>query len=122
MDGAQKLPPRLLGTIRDRLVTGAPFPRLALAVAGWVRYASGVDERGRPIDVRDPLATRFARLGKEAGGNTDALADGFLKVAEVFGTDLPRDTAFAAALRTALRSLYEKGARNAVAAACEAGA
>ena len=33
MDGSQKLPQRLLGTIRDRLAAGQPFSRLALGVA-----------------------------------------------------------------------------------------
>jgi fructuronate reductase len=65
MDGSQKLPPRLLGTIRSRLAAGAPIPRLALAVAGWMRYVTGSDEHGRPIDVRDPLASRLQ--GQRAG-------------------------------------------------------
>ncbi len=62
MDGSQKLPQRFLATIRDRLAAGAPFDRLALGVAAWMRYVRGVDETGAPIDVRDPLAER----GEEA--------------------------------------------------------
>jgi fructuronate reductase len=61
MDGSQKLPQRLLGTVRDRIAAGASYSHLALAVAGWIRYASGSDERGAPIDVADPLAETFAR-------------------------------------------------------------
>jgi fructuronate reductase len=56
MDGSQKLPQRLLGTIRDRLEAGQPFDRLALGVAAWMRYALGTDEQGKAIDVRDPMA------------------------------------------------------------------
>src|SRR3712207_3223428 len=59
MDGSQKLPQRLLGTIRDRLTAGASIPRLALGVAAWMRYVTGIDERGQPIDVRDPLGARL---------------------------------------------------------------
>ena len=59
MDGSQKLPQRLLGTIRDRLAAGQPIARLALGVAAWMRYVGGVDEQGQPIDVRDPLADRL---------------------------------------------------------------
>ncbi len=44
MDGSQKVPQRLLGTIRARLAAGEPFGRLALGLAGWIRYASGRDE------------------------------------------------------------------------------
>ena len=62
MDGSQKLPQRLLGPIRDRLAAGASIRHLTLAVAGWIRYASGTDERGAPIDVQDPLAEVPVRL------------------------------------------------------------
>ena len=56
MDGSQKLPQRILGTIADNRAAGRPCPGLTLAVAAWMRYVGGVDERGRAIDVRDPLA------------------------------------------------------------------
>ena len=54
MDGSQKLPQRLLGTISDRLAAGTVPQGLCLAVAGWMRYVAGTDEAG-PIDVRDPV-------------------------------------------------------------------
>ncbi len=60
MDGSQKLPQRLLATVRERLARGLAMPRLALGVAGWIRYVGGVDEAGRPIDVQDPLAGLLA--------------------------------------------------------------
>ena len=47
MDGSQKLPQRLLGTIRDRLAAGAPIDRLALGVAAWMRYVTGTTRRAR---------------------------------------------------------------------------
>jgi len=56
MDGSQKLPQRLLGTIRDRIATETSFNRLVLTVAGWMRYILGRDEQGNPIEIRDPLA------------------------------------------------------------------
>ncbi len=62
MDGSQKLPQRLLGTIRDNLAAGRPIDRLALSVAGWMRYVYGRDEKGATIDVADPLSARFATL------------------------------------------------------------
>ena len=46
MDGSQKLPQRILGTIADDRAAGRPCPGLTLAVAAWMRYVGGVDERG----------------------------------------------------------------------------
>ncbi len=54
MDGSQKLPQRILGTIADNRAAGRPCPGLTLAVAAWMRYVGGVDERGEPIDVPRP--------------------------------------------------------------------
>ena len=59
MDGSQKLPQRLLGTIRDRLQRGLDMNRAALGVAAWMRYVTGIDESGKEIDVKDPLAANF---------------------------------------------------------------
>ena len=115
MDGTQKLPPRLLGTIRDRLAAGAPFPRLALAVAGWMKYVAGLDERGAPIDVRDPLAERLKTIAAAVGPASDRLAPAMLAIPEVFGHDLPRDPRFVSAVTEALKHLSAAGARLAVA-------
>ena len=62
MDGSQKLPQRLLGTARDRLARGLSITRIALGVAGWMRYVTGQDEHGREIDVRDPSRRGCGRL------------------------------------------------------------
>jgi fructuronate reductase len=114
MDGTQKLPQRLLGTIRDRLATGAPIDRLALGVAAWMRYVTGRDEHGGPIDVRDPLASRLASIGAAAGNDASALARGYLAVREVFGDDLPRNPAFVDTVTSALGRLLTQGARRTV--------
>ena len=71
MDGSQKLPQRLLDSVRDRLAVDAPIDRLALAIAGWIRFLRGVDENGEvhPIDdpLRDALATLLAQADAAAG-------------------------------------------------------
>lgn len=56
MDGSQKLPQRILGTLQTNLDAARPCAGLMLALAGWITYVSGTDLRGQPIDVRDPLA------------------------------------------------------------------
>ncbi len=110
MDGSQKLPQRLLGTIRDRIEAGEPRVRLTLGVAAWIRYASGIDENGAEIDVRDPLADRMHFLGQGAHTNPDAMATAFLGLAEVFGEDLPNVASFRQQLVTLLGQLLHQGA------------
>ena len=109
MDGSQKLPQRLLGTIRDRLKAGQNFDRLALGVAGWMRYVVGIDEKGDNIDVRDPLAMRMMAIAAEAGTDAEALYIGLVAMTEVFGTDLADNQAFGDAVVTQLENLFELG-------------
>jgi fructuronate reductase len=114
MDGSQKLPQRLLGTIRDRLARGQPVARLALGVAAWMRYVTGTDENGAVIDVRDPLAQRLHTIASAAGRNPGKLVNGLLQVREIFGDDLPQNPAFIAQLESHVASLFEKGAKATV--------
>ncbi len=110
MDGSQKLPQRLLGTARDLLAKGAPVDRIALGVAAWMRYVTGVDERGQPISVSDPMAERLAGLFAQTGPDPARLGAAYLGVSEVFG-DLGADPRFAVPVIDALARLYAKGAR-----------
>jgi len=114
MDGSQKLPQRLLGTVRDRLAKDEPIRRLALGVAAWMRYVTGRDERGEPIDVRDPMAERLRRTADEAGPEPRDIAQGLLGIGEIFGDDLPQNQAFTNAVTSALDTLFRKGAQATV--------
>jgi fructuronate reductase len=114
MDGSQKLPQRLLGTIRDRLAADAPIGRLTLGVAAWMRFVTGIDEKGEPIDVRDPMADRLRELSDGAAGDPQRLAEALMSVREVFGTDLPSDNRLREAVTAHLKSLFDNGARATV--------
>lgn len=116
MDGSQKLPPRILQTLRRRLARGLPSDRLLAAVAGWIRYAAGRDEAGDVIDVRDPLADELRALAADAGTDPSALASAFVAMEPVFGTDLPANAGFVEALAEQLGKLYRDGAAGVVAA------
>lgn len=118
MDGSQKLPQRILGTIAENRAAGRPVPGLTLAAAAWMRYASGRDEQGQPIEVKDPLAPRLAALWQDDPAATVA---GFLALSEVFPLVLRRDAGFATDLTVALRGLMEHGARAMVAGRASAG-
>jgi fructuronate reductase len=110
MDGSQKLPQRLLGTIGDRLAAGEPFTRLALGVAAWMRYVTGIDEAGNPIDVKDPLAARLRNIADTAGRDPGKLVDGLLAITEIFGPSLPANETFRSTVTIHLASLFERGA------------
>lgn len=114
MDGSQKLPQRLLGTARDRIRVGASIERIALAVAGWMRYVTGTDERGAAIDVRDPLASRLRALADAAGPDASRLVPALLGVREIFGEDLPAEPRFIMPVRNALAALFTNGAAYAI--------
>ena len=89
MDGSQKLPLRLLGTIRDNLAAGRT-PHYALrGVAGWMAYLARPEGAGGlALPVDDPLAGRLTALVR---GRRDPaeVVDALLGVREVFGDDLP---------------------------------
>ncbi|HTJ56456.1 MAG TPA: mannitol dehydrogenase family protein [Devosiaceae bacterium] len=116
MDGTQKLPQRLLGTIRDRLQAREPITRLALGVAAWMRYVTGIDEYGQPIDVKDPLAKRLRAIADASHNEPIRLAVGMLTVSEVFGTDLASNEEFRETVTAHLKSLLENGSAATVAA------
>jgi fructuronate reductase len=115
MDGSQKLPQRLLGTIRDRLGAGQTIERLGLGVAAWMRYVTGVDEKGGEIDVRDPLALKMHAIAADAGDDAEALFDGLVALSGIFGTDLADNAVFRETVVRHLESLFDKGVRETVA-------
>jgi len=120
MDGSQKLPQRILATVRENLAEGRSVTLGALAVAGWMRYVSGEDEAGRPIKVSDPLAPRLAAIVQAAGRDPPAIARGLLSVREIFDEDLHNEPRFAEPVARWLVSLYDRGAAASVARAVAA--
>nr|WP_218062771.1 mannitol dehydrogenase family protein [Phaeobacter sp. B1627] len=111
MDGSQKLPQRLLGTLRDNLENGREVGALCLAVAAWMRYAGGVDEAGQPIDVRDPMADTLRHLSERAASPAETVS-AFLSLSAIFPPDLVQP--LRAPLTTAAARLCALGARDAV--------
>jgi fructuronate reductase len=118
MDGSQKLPQRLLGSVRDRLNADQPIERLALAVAAWLHYLRGVDEAGRAYEIQDPLAGALAEAMAQADQASEGIADAqaaeqrrvevFTRRTLLFG-DLAACTRFVAAVARCTQSLRERG-------------
>ena len=109
MDGSQKMPQRILDTVRDRLRTGGTIDRLALTVAAWWWHqnAPGADD---PLAAELQAHWQRSGGGRAGAGGTDAvrLASSLTHFQPVFG-DLAGAAALVAALAPHLRSLAERG-------------
>jgi mannitol 2-dehydrogenase len=105
-ESSDRIPKWLLPVIRHQLATGGVITRSAAIVASWARYAEGVDEQGRPIEVVDRLAERLTESARRQREDPDA----FIANRDVFG-DLADDQRFMTAYRSALKALHEHGAR-----------
>lgn len=99
MDGSQKLPQRLLATVRARRAAGAEPRWAALAVAAWMRWVCVAP------DLDDPMAPRLrAAVG---GASPDEVVDGLLAINEIFGDDLRDDPVVRELLVDALKQIME---------------
>ena len=116
-DGSQKIPQRLLATLRDRLASAAPIAHLALALAGWLHFLRGHDEAGHRLPIDDPLAPALRALQQESDALPDARAraEHLTRFAPVFG-DLGGEPRLVAALVLPLQSLRERGVAATLAA------
>lgn len=121
MDGSQKLPPRLLDPIRQHLVAGHCFSHLALGVAGWMRYVSGVDEQGHAIEVIDPLVKQYQVI-HQTYSSAQERVHALLRIDSIFGHDLPKNKRFVSAVMNAYMSLLQQGAHQTVKALEHSGA
>lgn len=112
-DGTQKLPQRWLDSIRWHLKNGGSYDLLALGVAGWMRYVSGVGEQGQAIEIRDPMREQLAQRVAETAEGEERVA-ALLSLKAVFGEDLAAEPAFVAKVNQFSQLLREKGAKDTV--------
>ncbi|WP_145542819.1 mannitol dehydrogenase family protein [Yersinia frederiksenii] len=113
MDGSQKLPQRMLDSVRWHLQHGGNYHCLALGIAGWMRYVSGVDDSGQPIDIRDPMVDSFKKC---VANSEDGVArvQSLLALKALFGESLPQQQTFVQAVTEAYLSLQQLGAKESV--------
>lgn len=109
MDGSQKIPQRLLDTIRHRMAENRGYDRLALAVAGWIRFLGGRNEHGTAMPIDDPMAEIFAGLAARYLPDAAAFAGAVMDLEPVFGAELSADPAFRAEVSDLAVSLFRDG-------------
>lgn len=105
MDGSQKIPQRLIETIRDARADGKNWDGLARGVAAWIHFL-----RRGPVD--DPMSERFAALANRYGDPADH-ADAVLAMREVFGP-LSDAAWFTEPIRALAATMAEGGPRAAL--------
>lgn len=113
MDGTLKLPQRMLDSVRFHLANQTSFDCLALGIAGWMRYVSGVDDAGNIIEVSDPSANKLKELVANSQDGEQRV-QALLSLDHVF-SDLSTNDKFVEAVTKAYLSLKENGAKQTVA-------
>ncbi|MEI6898035.1 MAG: fructuronate reductase [Psychromonas sp.] len=115
MDGSQKIPQRMGGSLRFHLEQGSDFKWLAAGIAGWMRYVTAVDEQGNAIDVRDPMAEMLKAICDKHGKNL-SLVPALLAIEAIFIPEIGQNAQVIEAVTSAYRSLINNGAKATVAA------
>jgi len=109
MDGSQKLPQRLLETLREQLAGNGHIDILCLGIAAWIRYVSGVDEKGAVIEVSDPLVKELRAACDANQGNPAGMVKAVVGIQKVFGADLINESRFVDTTTQWLERFYAKG-------------
>ena len=107
LNGSDKLPKFILGSLRDKLAQGGSVTYLSFAIALWFRYLNGTNEQGHPLPIDDPMAlplTEKALIGKDD-------PTPLLTIDTIFG-DLSNSPAFVTAVTHHLQALYALGTRE----------
>lgn len=113
MDGTQKLPQRMLDSIRWHIKNDSNFSLLALGVAGWMRYVGGIDDNQQPIEIRDPMHEKLKDLVNSTQDGIDRV-NALLSLDQVFGDDLPNNAQFKQTITEHYLSLMQKGAKQTI--------
>ncbi len=116
MDGSQKLPQRLFATAAQRRAAGAQPALLALALAGWLRFAAGVADDGRELPLDDPLAGELRAALAGAGDDPVAAVRAVFGLASFVPPELAADDDFVRLVADRLAQLRRDGAAGTVAA------
>lgn len=115
MDGSQKIPQRLMKSLQFHLNKHSDFKWQALAIAGWMRFVSGIDEKGNTIDVHDPMVKILRQVCDKHGLNASVVAD-LLSIEAIFDPRIGKNSKVIEAVTSAYQSLLDKGAKATVAA------
>ena len=106
LEASAKVPKFLIPPLLDALDAGRPHGCLTLVLAGWLRYLTGKDDQGEPIELQDARAKQLHQLATEGRDDPRPL----LGLRDLFG-DLGDRAEFVLELQAALTDLSSLGAR-----------
>lgn len=107
-DGSQKIPNAILPCIRHALANNGSIKFACMALAGWFRYMTGVDEQLSAIEIKDPRKEEMMSRIKTSPLDPAPV----LGMSEVFGTDLVSNKRFMSELNEIMNRLHVQGARG----------
>lgn len=114
MDGSQKVPQRWLNSLRKLSEEDRDSRIYAFALAAWIRFVKGADEKGEAIKISDPHAATFAALWQEYGADQSQLIKEFFAQEMIFGRDLAGNESVQRETQRWLNAITNKGIRTAV--------
>ncbi|WP_392563526.1 fructuronate reductase [Orbus wheelerorum] len=113
MDGTQKLPQRILDSIRWHIKHHSDFSLLGLAIAAWIRYVGGIDDNHQAIEIKDPMANQLKTLINASNDGIDRV-NTLLSLQSVFGPDLPENNNFKQCVISHYLDLMTHGAKQTI--------
>ncbi|KAI9372262.1 mannitol 2-dehydrogenase [Aspergillus egyptiacus] len=105
LNASGKIPQFIMPSIAEAIWVTGPFRRLCFVAAAWFHYVKGVDDRGNPFTVDDPM--REELQAKAQAGGTDPRA--LLSIKSLFGDDLRGDKRFMDQITTCLEEITRDG-------------
>ena len=106
-DGSQKIPNAIIPCIEYQLKNDGSNKYIALALAGWIKYLSAIDEQGDKIEINDPLSDMLTAIAKSNLDNPKK----FLEIEEIFSKEIANHDGFVQLLSDTMAFLNENGAK-----------
>ena len=111
-DGSQKLPFRILMTIKDNLQAGRPVEKLCLTIAAWFHFLRRA--AGTSMEIVDPLANLLKDIGGDCDGDPVEDVSKFSVIESVFDETLRQDPSLWRELAGAYERIESLGVSGAV--------
>ncbi|AIT08685.1 D-mannonate oxidoreductase [Candidatus Francisella endociliophora] len=87
MDGSKKIPQRWLGSLEYLLENNENYDILAIGLAGWILFNSGINEDAQSIEISDPLQDNYIVIYQN-NSTIYKIVKEFLSLTEIFSKEL----------------------------------